>query len=174
MPDPEPFVWTIDPEGDGVIYTRSARADNAGESLVGQLRLVMDVAGSAELRPRTVIAEGGVSGNARVHERPGFRVIEEELEAGCTWLGASDLSRISREWAAVTSFAAHLAQRRTRLVLGSHGLVDWSDAGRVGIDQLALDLLTRVRVHRNTEIRRRTRNLLTRGVPKVVGEIDSA
>ena len=61
------FVWTIDPEGDGVIYTRSARrtmpvslwlASCAGD---GCRRV------PAELRPRTVIAEGGVSGNARVH-----------------------------------------------------------------------------------------------------------
>jgi hypothetical protein len=72
-------VADIDPEGDGVVLARTARLDRR-EQLTPQVKLALEAAETAGLRPKMVVACAGVSGVKPLDQRPGLVAVLEALD----------------------------------------------------------------------------------------------
>jgi hypothetical protein len=121
-------VIEVDPDGDGVLLLRAARADDATQ-LVGQLQMMFGASDAVELRPKLIVAAANISGVAPLEKRPDLPSVLGALdEDGCRWVGIAYVDRIARDPMIAAEFLELLAGRGASLLLGQLGRVlDFSE-----------------------------------------------
>ena len=121
-------VIEVDPDGDGVLLLRAARADNATQ-IVGQLRMLFRASDAAQLQPKLIVAAGNISGVTPLEKRPDLLSVLGALdEEGCRWVGVAYIDRIARDPMVASEFLELLAGRGASLLLGQLGRVlDFSE-----------------------------------------------
>jgi hypothetical protein len=104
-------------EGEGLVLLRSAKW---GPQLLEQWRAVRPVLQQNSLRPRIVLAAGGLSGMAPLQRRLDLLLLRGCLASSwCSWLACSDLMRISRTQLLCHETLAYLRDNDCRLYLAS-------------------------------------------------------
>jgi hypothetical protein len=125
----------IDRQGDGVLLVRSAALTT--DALEVQARRLTEWCASHDRAPRVLIASAGVSGIARLDDRPDLLAALGHAVSGCSWVAAANACCVSRDSTVLLDFLRLLDSTQTQLFL--YGLGNLPLAG----EQLALFMLGR-------------------------------
>ena len=108
------LAFDLDSDGDGVVYTRAARADDAGP-LINQAHRCIESAERAERRPRRLLVSvcSGLSplpeGLGRQARNPGLKaLLDDAASPWCSWVAYERTDRISRDTAVVEATVSRL------------------------------------------------------------------
>jgi hypothetical protein len=124
------MVFEVDPRGDGIIAARLSKSDlQGGETAMGQVHGLRDLARRLELTPRKIVVTVNNGGAKDYEDRPDFALIEQEILGGkVRWVGWRDPDRISRDELSFFMFLKLLKRSESTLYLSSIGrAVDWTN-----------------------------------------------
>jgi len=122
------MIWPVSPTGDGVIFSRLSGPEiHGGETALGQVHPLRDLATSHGLTPRLIIVALHTSGTSRFENRPDFQVIRDGIELGwLRWVSYRGPDRLSRDVLSAELLYDLLRVNNVKLYLGALGRsVDW-------------------------------------------------
>ena len=153
-------VWVLCEEGDGILFSRlSGRDLRGGETAMGQITPLRELAERRSLRPRLIVHSGNNSGARRFEHRVDFALAQRAIETDgwCRWVGWRDADRIGREDLPLALYYDLLRRYDVGLYLCDLGrAVNWE------ADRLELGFRTLVSIRERIEIKNRTHNALER------------
>lgn len=153
-------VWSVNPKGDGILFARlSGRDVKGGETAMGQVAPLRELAASLGLVPRLITVSCSNSGARRYEQRPDFRLAEQAIleERWCRWVAWRNADRIARDDLPLALFYDLLKQTGTGLYLADLGrAIDWED------DRLELGFRGLMSIEERAAIKQRTHGALER------------